>query len=84
MDYKPDGTFVWTLLISGGGSWECINPEKNEFYVTHTNNSQWDGPIWVVDKGQKLKGKDPNLFGGKFMGRRPPLTPDQKKPFQDL
>ncbi|MCH8976756.1 MAG: cell envelope integrity protein TolA [Proteobacteria bacterium] len=84
MDYKPDGTFVWTLLISGGGSWECINPEKNEFYMTHTNNSQWDGPIWVVDKGQKLKGKDPNLFGGEFMGRLPPLTPDQKKPFQDL
>ena len=84
MDYKPDGTFVWTLSISGGGSWECINPEKNEFYMTHTNNSQWDGPIWVVDKGQKLKGKDPNLFGGEFMGRRPPLTPDQKKPFQDL
>ncbi|MGR3317358.1 MAG: hypothetical protein ACUZ8O_02600 [Candidatus Anammoxibacter sp.] len=84
MDYKPDGTFVWTLLISGGGSWECINPEKNEFYMTHTNNSQWDGPIWVVDKGQKLKGKDPNLFGGEFMGRRPPLTPDQKKPFQNL
>lgn len=84
MDYKPDGTFVWTLLISGGGSWECINPEKNEFYMTHTNNSQWDGPIWVVDKGQKLKGKDHNVFGGEFMGHRPPLTPDQKRPFQDL
>ena len=54
MDYKPDGTFVWTLFISGGGSWECINPEKNEFYMTHTKNSQWNGPLWVVDDCLKL------------------------------
>ncbi len=84
MVYNPDGTFVWNLFISGGGTWKCINPGKYEFYMTHTNNSQWDGPIWVVENGQKLKGKEPNIFGGKYMGERSNFKQDQGETFKGL
>jgi len=84
MVYNPDGTFVWNLFISGGGTWKCINPGKFEFYMTHTNNSQWDGPIWVVENGQKLKGKEPNIFGGEYMGERSNFKQDQGETFKGL
>lgn len=84
MVYKPDGTFVWNLFFTGGGTWECINPEENEFYMTHTNNSQWDGPIWVVENGKKLKGKEPNAFGGVYMGVLSKLKLEQDEIFKGL
>jgi len=84
MVYNPDGTFVWNLFITGGGTWKCINPGKYEFYMTHTNNSQWDGPIWVVDNGQKLKGKEPNIFGGEYMGERSTFKKNQGETFKGL
>ena len=84
MVYKLDGTFVWNLFISGGGTWKCINPENYEFYMTYTGNPQWDGPIWVIDNGQKLKGKEPNVFGGEYMGVRSDLKQEQIKIFKGL
>lgn len=84
MIYREDGTFVWHLLISGGGTWKCINPENYEFYMTFSGSPQWDGPIWVIENEQKLRREKNTWKGTDIYGVRPNLKLEQKETFKGL